>query len=154
MLPVTLPPFIPAFKCVNDEQPIVKDPPCEDEQGQNLVKVASEAGVQYFLWSELPSSRENLGGKFVTKLYEGKHSVDDIARELGLPGAFMLTGNFYENMITRKYAGYDKEKERQVVKIDTDRRVQLYLEKDLGVCSAVFYFWNKLLSNLGLEEVM
>jgi hypothetical protein len=32
-------------------------------------------------------------------------------REAGLPACFVRTGNFYENMILRKYASYDKEKD-------------------------------------------
>ena len=30
-------------------------------------------------------------------------------RKAGIPGAFIRTGNFYENMILRKYAAYDKD---------------------------------------------
>lgn len=57
----------------------------------------------------------------------GKHSVDAVLRQLGVPGSFILTGNFYENMILRKYVSYDKYTDiitmkRPVVKIDTDRR--------------------------------
>ncbi|KAL3471417.1 hypothetical protein BJX99DRAFT_263258 [Aspergillus californicus] len=151
-IPSTLPPVMKGVWgvfAVTDfyDTAIVEDPASEEEQGRNLVKSASQAGVQCFLWSTLPSSGEISGGKFVTRLYEGKHSVDDVVREYGLPGAFILTGNFYENMITRKYASYDKEKDvinmvRPVVKIDTDL-VSLYVEKDLGgVCAAIFDLWD------------
>lgn len=37
----------------------------------------------------------------------GKYSVDAVIRKAGLRGAFIRTGNFYENMILRKYAAYD-----------------------------------------------
>lgn len=30
-------------------------------------------------------------------------------KDAGLPASFIRTGNFYENMILRKYASYDKE---------------------------------------------
>lgn len=33
--------------------------------------------------------------------------MDDVIRQAGIPGAFIRTGNFYENMILRKYASYD-----------------------------------------------
>jgi hypothetical protein len=51
--------------------------------------------------------------------------VDASIRELGVPGAFILTGNFYENMILRKYASYDKSTDvitmkRPVIKIETE----------------------------------
>lgn len=39
----------------------------------------------------------------------GKQSVDAVIRKAGLKGAFIRTGNFYENMISRKYAAYDKD---------------------------------------------
>lgn len=44
----------------------------EEKQGQHIVEAAMAAGVECFLWSTLPSSREISGGKFVTRLYEGK----------------------------------------------------------------------------------
>lgn len=44
----------------------------EEKQGEHIVEAAVEAGVECFLWSTLPSSREISGGKFVTRLYEGK----------------------------------------------------------------------------------
>lgn len=53
--------------------------------------------------------------------------MDAVLRQLGVPGSFILTGNFYENMILRKYVSYDKTTDiitmkRPVVKIDTDRK--------------------------------
>lgn len=53
--------------------------------------------------------------------------MDAVLRQFGVPGSFILTGNFYENMILRKYVSYDKDTDiitmrRPVVKIDTDRR--------------------------------
>jgi hypothetical protein len=82
-----------------------------------------------------------------------------------LHGAFILTGNFYENMILRKYASYDKTTDtismrRPVIKFDTERTssifleanrcaksllpvTTLYVEKDLGaVCKVVFDLWD------------
>jgi hypothetical protein len=44
----------------------------EEKQGQHIVEASVAAGVECFLWSTLPSSREISGGKFVTRLYEGK----------------------------------------------------------------------------------
>lgn len=128
---------------------IVDDPSSEEEQGRSLATAAANAGVECFLWSTLPSSYEISGGLFQTRLYEGeldiigtvgrrlelycpdnictgKHAVDAIIRELGVPGAFILTGNFYENMILRNYVSYDEDTDviymkRPVVKFDTNR---------------------------------
>lgn len=44
----------------------------EEKQGQNIVEAAVASGVKCFLWSTLPSSREISGGRFETRLYEGK----------------------------------------------------------------------------------
>jgi hypothetical protein len=116
----------------------------EEKQGQHIVEAASKAGVKCFLWSTLPSSREISGGKFMTRLYEGikalnpicaihtdmqnigKQSVDAVIRSAGLKGCFIRTGNFYENMILRKYAAYDKESDtitmtRPIIGPDAER---------------------------------
>ena len=47
-----------------------------------------------------------------------------------LPGAFILTGNFYENMILRKYVSYDKEEDvilmkRPIITADAERMPDL-----------------------------
>ena len=43
----------------------------EEQQGRNLAKAASDAGVQCFIWSTMPSSEEISQGRFTTRLYEG-----------------------------------------------------------------------------------
>lgn len=118
----------------------------EETQGEHIVNAAKEAGVECFLWSTLPSSLDISGGKFMTRLYEGmsetpelamvetdlggmntgKYSVDAVIRNAGLKGAFVRTGNFYENMILRKYAAYDKDRDvitmkRPIIGPDAER---------------------------------
>lgn len=39
----------------------------EEKQGEHIVEAARKVGIQVFLWSTLPSSREISGGKFVTR---------------------------------------------------------------------------------------
>ncbi|KAF5678571.1 hypothetical protein FDENT_8950 [Fusarium denticulatum] len=145
---------------------VLDDPMSEEKQGQHIVEASVAAGVECFLWSTLPSSREISGGKFVTRLYEGisrryileghwanladagKQSVDAVIRDAGLKGAFIRTGNFYENMISRKYAAYDKENDvitmtRPIIGPDAEL-TSLYVEKDLGaVAKAVFDQWDE-----------
>ncbi|KAH7341219.1 hypothetical protein BKA66DRAFT_555093 [Pyrenochaeta sp. MPI-SDFR-AT-0127] len=126
---------------------VLDDPMSEEEQGQNIAKAAAEAGVQCFLWSTLPSSHEISGGRFVTRLYEGKFSVDAMLRKAGVPGAFVRTGNFYENMILRKYASYDKVTDTIIMKrpiISAEAEITtLYVEKDLAaICKAIFDQWD------------
>lgn len=50
---------------------IKDDPASEEQQGKNLVDAAMAAGVECFLWSTLPSSRQISGGRFVSRIYEG-----------------------------------------------------------------------------------
>ncbi|KAJ4215731.1 hypothetical protein NW759_009591 [Fusarium solani] len=125
---------------------VLDDPMSEEKQGQHIVEASVAAGVECFLWSTLPSSREISGGKFVTRLYEGKQSVDAVIRAAGLKGCFIRTGNFYENMILRKYASYDKDTDvitmtRPIIGPDAEL-TSLYVEKDLSaVCKAVFDQW-------------
>ncbi|KAF4979784.1 hypothetical protein FZEAL_4088 [Fusarium zealandicum] len=115
---------------------VLDDPMSEEKQGQHIVEAAVEAGVECFLWSTLPSSRE----------ISGKQSVDAVIREAGLKGCFVRTGNFYENMISRKYAAYDKEADvitmtRPIIGPDAEL-TSLYVEKDLSaVCKALFDQW-------------
>uniref|UniRef100_A0A0D2Y1T0 NmrA-like domain-containing protein n=1 Tax=Fusarium oxysporum (strain Fo5176) TaxID=660025 RepID=A0A0D2Y1T0_FUSOF len=77
-----------------------------------------------------------------------KASVDAVIRDAGLKGAFIRTGNFYENMISRKYAAYDKENDvitmtRPIIGPDAEL-TSLYVEKDLGaVAKALFDQWDE-----------
>jgi len=41
----------------------------------------------------------------------GKHNVDSYIREIGLPGVFLWTGNFYENLILRGHMSYDQTRD-------------------------------------------
>ncbi|KAM5374701.1 hypothetical protein ACJZ2D_006345 [Fusarium nematophilum] len=157
-VPSTLP---PAFKgvwgvfAVTDfyDTAVLDDPMSEEKQGQHIVEASVEAGVECFLWSTLPSSHEISGGKFVTRLYEGKQSVDAVIRKSGLKGCFVRTGNFYENMILRKYAAYDKAADvitmtRPIIGPDAEL-TSLYVEKDLSaVCKALFDQWDSKSASL------
>ena len=53
-------------------QKIKDDPGSEERQGKNLVDAALENGVQCFVWSTLPSSNKISGGRFVSRIYEGR----------------------------------------------------------------------------------
>ncbi|CAG9997098.1 unnamed protein product [Clonostachys byssicola] len=112
---------------------VLDDPMSEEKQGQHIVEAASKAGVECFLWS--------------------KQSVDAVIRSAGLKGCFIRTGNFYENMILRKYAAYDKESDtitmtRPIIGPDAELTT-LYVEKDLSaVCKAIFDQWETKKSSL------
>ncbi|KAM5536537.1 hypothetical protein V8D89_009814 [Ganoderma adspersum] len=125
---------------------ITDDPGSEEQQGKNLVDAALENGVQCFVWSTLPSSRHISGGRFVSRIYEGKYHVDDYIRERGLPATFLYTGNFYENMVFRAHMKYDRELDRvefhQPIIKETTQLAMVYVQKDLcAVTKAVFDNW-------------
>ncbi|KAH6698292.1 hypothetical protein BKA61DRAFT_709953 [Leptodontidium sp. MPI-SDFR-AT-0119] len=105
---------------------VLEDPMSEEKQGKNIVEAAAKAG---------------------------KSSVDAVIREAGLSGAFIRTGNFYENMILRKYAAYDKDADvitmaRPIITADAEITT-LYVEKDLAaVCKAIYDQWDDKKSSL------
>ncbi|ROV91522.1 hypothetical protein VMCG_09445 [Cytospora schulzeri] len=136
------------------------DPGSEEQQGRNLVDAAMAAAsasaggggsgggtVECFLWSTLPSSRALSGGRFVSRIYEGKYHVDDYIREKGFPACFLYTGNFYENMILRSHMRYVAETDtiefRQPLLNADTKLAMLFVEKDLsGIAKAVFDQWD------------
>nr|WDY78973.1 NmrA [Ganoderma lucidum] len=146
---------------------IQSDPGSEEQQGKNLVDAALENAVQCFVWSTLPSSRHISGGRFVSRIYEGraplvcpstrgdadrarcpgKYHVDDYIRERGLPATFLYTGNFYENMVFRSHMKYNPDLDRvefhQPIIKETTQLAMLYVQKDLSaVTKAVFDNWD------------
>jgi hypothetical protein len=88
--------------------------------------------VLCFIWSTLPSSVEISKGEVNCEIYEGKHRVDKFIRdELKLDSAvFVLTGNFYENMVLRGHVvktedGKGIEFRQPVIREDTKRASKL-----------------------------
>ncbi|KAI9065076.1 NAD-P-binding protein [Trametes sanguinea] len=126
---------------------IKDDPGSEERQGKNLVDAAIANGVECFVWSTLPSSQKISGGSLVSKIYEGKHHVDDYIHEKGYPAVFLYTGNFYENMVFRSHMRYNRELDRvefhqPLIKPDT-KLAMLYVQRDLSaVTKAVFDHWD------------
>ncbi|KAH7123131.1 hypothetical protein EDB81DRAFT_665424 [Dactylonectria macrodidyma] len=109
---------------------VLEDPMSEEKQGHHIVEAAVAAGPDV-----------------------GKQSVDAIIRKAGLRGCFIRTGNFYENMIMRKYATYSQDDDvititRPIIGPEAEL-TSLYVEKDLsGVCKALFDQWDTRSSSL------
>ncbi|KAH9884115.1 NAD-P-binding protein [Cubamyces lactineus] len=126
---------------------IKDDPGSEERQGKNLIDSAIANGVECLIWSTLPSSHKISGGRLVSRIYEGKHHVDDYIREKNVPAVFLYTGNFYENMVLRSHMKYNNELDRvefhqPIIKEDT-KLAMLYVQKDLSaVAKAVFDHWD------------
>lgn len=100
----------------------------------------------------------------------GKYHVDEYIREINLPGVFVYTGTFYENLIYRNHVKYDKEQDiieftqpillpetRCMIYVFTDCIfsmhdsdanpseivAMLYVEKDLSaIVKAIFDQWD------------
>lgn len=79
----------------------MNDPASEEQQGRNLVDAALKNDVQCFVWSTLPSSIAISNGKYNSQIYENKYKVDAYMKEVGLPGPYFYTGNFFENSVLR-----------------------------------------------------
>ncbi|OSD08240.1 NAD-P-binding protein [Trametes coccinea BRFM310] len=126
---------------------IKDDPSSEERQGKNLVDAVLANGVECLVWSTLPSSYKISGGRLVSRIYEGKHHVDDYIRQKNCPAVFLYTGNFYENMVFRSHMQYNRELDRvefrqPVIKPDT-KLAMLYVQRDLSaVTLAVFDNWD------------
>ncbi|KAH8690532.1 NAD(P)-binding protein [Talaromyces proteolyticus] len=125
---------------------IKDDPGSEEQQGKNLVDASLKEGIQCFVWSTLPSSAKLSGGELVSRIYEGKHHVDDYIRETDLPATFLYTGNFLENMIYRNHVRYEAKKDilefhQAIIRSDT-KLAMLYVEEDLAdIAKAIFDKW-------------
>lgn len=46
----------------------------------------------------------------------GKHAVDGFIQEIELPAVFVLTGNFYENLVLRDHMQFDAARDMLVFK--------------------------------------
>jgi hypothetical protein len=87
------------------------------------VLAAKEAGVECFIWSTLPSSLAISNGKYCSQIYENKYKVDTYMTEIGLPGPFLLTGNFFENSVLRGHVSLKSDESMEfrqpVIREDT-----------------------------------
>ncbi|KAJ6475114.1 hypothetical protein C8R47DRAFT_704074 [Mycena vitilis] len=84
---------VPSLRFQNAE-----DGPDEVVQGKNIVDAAKEAGVQFFIFSSLPSVSKISGGKYKNVMhYEQKAVVEEYLRASGLNNASIHLGGFLEN---------------------------------------------------------
>ncbi|KAM0418961.1 hypothetical protein ACHAPT_012119 [Fusarium lateritium] len=85
----------------------------EQQYGKNLVDAAIAQGVQYYIWSTLPSPNVISGGKY-TKVagFDDKFMVEEYIRsKTPLKSAFYSPGSFMQNYATiiRPQPGPDKD---------------------------------------------
>jgi len=71
----------------------------EITQGKNLVDAAKEVGVKFFIWSSLPSAKEQSKGLYNHVYhYDNKAVIEDYLKASGVPYAVLQTGWFAENL--------------------------------------------------------
>ncbi|KAJ7075321.1 hypothetical protein B0H15DRAFT_894311 [Mycena belliarum] len=77
--------------------------PDEVTQGKNIVDAAKEVGVQFFIFSSLPSIEKISGGKYKHVIhYDQKAIVEEYLKSSGLANASILLGGFLENFWTHQ----------------------------------------------------
>jgi len=87
------------FGVTNYDDPLIAhgDPKGEIQQGKNLIDAAKEAGVQFFVWSSLPSATKLSGGKLTNvHHFDNKAVVKDYLHASGLANATIEAGWFAE----------------------------------------------------------
>ncbi|KAJ7451348.1 hypothetical protein FB451DRAFT_1525714 [Mycena latifolia] len=84
----------------------------EITQGKNLIDVAKETGVKFFIWSSLPNATKESNGLYTHGYHvDNKAVIEDYLRASGVPHAVLLTGWFNENLykngtLTKTDTGY------------------------------------------------
>ncbi|KAH8588904.1 hypothetical protein B0O99DRAFT_693059 [Bisporella sp. PMI_857] len=72
----------------------------EFQQGKALADAAVAAGVQYLIWSTLPSASQISGGKFQhVKHFDAKAEVERYIRSLPIKSAFFAPASFMQNFM-------------------------------------------------------
>ncbi|KAJ7131947.1 hypothetical protein C8R46DRAFT_1140748 [Mycena filopes] len=67
-------------------------------QGRNMVDVAKEVGVKFFIWTSLPDMKTITNGKYQNCThYDDKAAVQEYLKSSGLPHASLLLPAFLEN---------------------------------------------------------
>ncbi|KZO94774.1 NAD(P)-binding protein [Calocera viscosa TUFC12733] len=122
----------------------------ETTQGQNMVDACLADNVPLFIWSSLPSAKEESHGKWTTiRAFEEKSAVDRYIKAVGQPAVIFHTAMFTENLL--EHAGG-----HQLVPVYPDkweicypmvpsnvRQPTTYVEKDVGpAVVAVINHWD------------
>ena len=84
-------------------------PERELTQARNMAKAAKSAGLQHVIWSTLEDTRKwvplesdqmpTLMGKYKVPHFDAKGEADQIFRDLDVPTTFLLTSNYWDNLI-------------------------------------------------------
>ncbi|KAJ7670835.1 hypothetical protein DFH06DRAFT_1468541 [Mycena polygramma] len=114
--------------------------PSEIQQGKNLVDSALEAGVNFFVFSGLPSISRLTGGKFTrARHFDNKEVIQEYLQASGLANATIHLGGFLENFWTMRLlkktpTGFD-------IGVPMFKRESPY-NRDLGAAIALLKSYN------------
>ncbi|KAF7348150.1 NmrA domain-containing protein [Mycena sanguinolenta] len=106
--------------------------PNELTWGKNMVDAAKEAGVNFFIWSSLPSVKKLSDGKYTNVIhYDQKAAVEEYLKSSGLANASFHLGGFLENywkfgLLKKTDTGYDVAVPHYKV---TDRQAFTWVEQ-------------------------
>ncbi|PVH96480.1 NAD(P)-binding protein [Periconia macrospinosa] len=90
------------FEAIMKGESVEKSMELETQMGINLADAAAATEtLSHYVWSTLPNSRKNSGGKFVVPYYESKNRIDDHIRknqQLFNKTTFLWIGWYASNM--------------------------------------------------------
>lgn len=72
----------------------------EYQQGRNLVDAVADSGVEYFVFSTLPSVNNLSGGELQSPHFDIKARLEEYAREFEVPGIYLHVAFYYENFLS------------------------------------------------------
>jgi uncharacterized protein YbjT (DUF2867 family) len=71
----------------------------EHQHGRNLVEAVADSGVDWFVFSTLPSVVALSGGELEAPHFDIKARLEEYARGLGVPGIYLHCAFYYENFL-------------------------------------------------------
>jgi uncharacterized protein YbjT (DUF2867 family) len=71
----------------------------EREQGRHLIDAAAAAGVQQLVFSSLPAVKQITGGELDCPHFDIKAELEEYARGLSIPAAFVHLAFYFENLL-------------------------------------------------------
>ncbi|KAK4948695.1 hypothetical protein LTR10_012699 [Elasticomyces elasticus] len=108
----------------------------ELEQGIIIADAAKEAGVQFFIWSTVPSALLRMKGRFEsTRLVENKFYVSAYLKQINLPHIDLYLGFYYDNWINFGLVSLASDGTIQVIQpiLQPETKIgMVWTQRDLG----------------------
>ncbi|KAK5379068.1 hypothetical protein LTR20_009731 [Exophiala xenobiotica] len=108
----------------------------EAQQGMMIADVAKETGVNFLIWSTVPSAFLRTKGKFeAPRLVENKFYVSAYLKQIKMPHVDMYLGFYYENWANFHQLSVDSEGAIELVQpvMKPEQKLgMIWVERDLG----------------------